>query len=179
MNDSFSDIDLEIDRLLSSMGTSEADCDSSPTIKPANLDTDYDGTPIIGTEKKKTTPKAMKELKEKKSGRGRPQDKTFTCAEYSDVKVKLGIILSVLYKQFGQENITFLQSKNLFEIVILDSDGYSKSSRVRFYIGCADKNAHGRDKCKGRVNVYERKGVFPIVDLVGSVRMELERIGIK
>lgn len=171
----FSDLDLEIDSLLASIGD---DIDDSPTINRQNLDTDYDGTPIIGKLKKTKAPVEVKKIKEKKDGRGRPQDKTVGFAEYETAKKKLGIIFAVLYKKFGQENISVLQSQHRIEVVLLDSDGYGKCERIRIYVGVADKNTHGRDKCKGRANIYERKGVFPMVELIGAVSLELGKIGL-
>lgn len=175
MTSDFSNLDLEIESLLASIG--EDNIDNSPTLKPSNLDTDYDGTPIIGKEKKAKKVVTLKPTKEKKDGRGRPQNKTVSFNEYENASKKLGVIFGVLYQKFGQDKITLLQHQQKIEVVLIDNDGYSKCERIRIYVGTADKNAHGRDKCKGRANVYERKGVFPIVDLIGVVGVELGKIG--
>jgi len=167
-------LDMEIESLLASIG--DRDIDDSPSINPVLLDADYDGTPIIGKIKKTKAPVVMKPTKEKKDGRGRPQDKTVGFAEYENPQKKLGLIFGVLYQKFGQENITTLQHQNRIEIVLIDNDGHSKCQRIRLYIGVPDKNAHGRDKCKGRSNVYERKGVFPMVELITAIKLELEKI---
>lgn len=181
MTDKLSDLDLEIESLLAGIGYNpdEDNVDDSPTLKrtPAELDSDFDGTPIIGTEKKQKKGTKNVVVKEAKvsNGRGRPQDKTVSFSHFTDVNQKIGIIFGALYKKFGIENITLLQHQKLIEIVILDNDGNSSCQRIRFYVGEADINAHGRDKCKGRFNCYERKGVFPLVELISAVSSTIDK----
>lgn len=181
MADNFSDLDLEIESLLAGIGYNpeEDNVDDSTTLNrtSAELASDFDGTPIIGTEKKTKKilkPTVAKEVKVS-NGRGRPQDKTIDFSHYTDVNMKLGILFGALYKKFGQETITLLQHQNLLEIVILDNDGDSSCQRVRIYVGEINKTAHGRDKCKGRFNCYERKGVYPLVELIAAVSSTVEK----
>lgn len=181
MADKFSDLDLEIESLLAGIGYDpETDnVDDSITLKRTSteLASDFDGTPIIGTEKKsKKIPKptVMKEVK-MSNGRGRPQDKTIDFSHYPDVNIKLGILFGALYKKFGAETVTLLQHQNLMEVVILDKDCDSSCQRVRIYVGEINKLAHGRDKCKGRFNCYERKGVYPLVELIAAVSSTIDK----
>lgn len=181
MADKLSDLDLEIESLLAGIGYNpdEDNVDDSPTLKRSSteLDSDFDGTPIIGTEKKgkKTQKNIVAKEAKVSNGRGRPQNKTITVSHFTDINTKLGVLLGALYKKFGVETITLLQHQKLMEIVILDNDGYSSCQRVRIYLGEIDKNAHGRDKCKGRYNIYERKGVFHLVELISAVSNTVEK----
>jgi len=181
MADNLSNLDSEIEALLAGIGYTpdEDNVDDSPTLKrtSAELDSDFDGTPIIGTEKKQKKGIKNVVVKEPKvsNGRGRPQDKTIDVSHYTDVNQKMGIIFGALSKKFGYETIALLQNQQLFEIVLLDNDGQSSCQRIRIYVGQIDKTAHGRDKCKGRSNCYERKGVYPIVELVLAVHNTVEK----
>lgn len=182
MKNDFTDLDSEIAALLDGIGYDPStDIDDSTTIKrnPVNLESDFDGTPIIGTVKKGKEQKPQKEIKEKEvvksAGRGRPQNKTINFDQYSTVHQKLGVLFGALYSKYGQETITLLQHQKLIEIVILDNDGESACERIRMYVGQIDPKAHGRDKCKGRHNVYERKGVFPIIELNNAVADTIAR----
>jgi len=171
------DIDSEINSLLESIGfdsDNNYDFEDSKSVnKLSDLEKDYDGTPIIGKEvarkTRKRTEKSIVVKKEKKDGRGRPQNKTFDCTAYTNIQTKLGIILGVVIKKFSKEVIEKLQTQGLLEILIIPNDDYSSCDRVRMYVGKTNENAHKRDKCKGRANCYERKGVFPIVDFVYAV----------
>lgn len=180
MNKDISDIDLEISALLDGLNFDpNEDIDDSPTLKrtSANLDTDYDGTPIIGTEKKSKN-KPIKPKASVKSGKGRPKNRTIDVSNYTDRNKKLAFIYSAIVAKFSEQTISLLQYKNRLEILFIENDGHSSCDRIRFYIGEADKNAHGRDKCKGRKNVYERKGDFPIVDLILSIAGEIQQLNI-
>lgn len=180
MADKLTDLDSEIEALLAGIGydPEEDNVDDSPTLKrtSAELESDFDGTPIIGTEKKQKPVKntTKKEVKVS-NGRGRPQDKTVNFSHITDVNQKLGILVGAISKKFGYETIALLQHQNLMEIVLLDNDGHSSCQRIRIYVGQIDKNARGRDKCKGRFNCYERKGVYPLVELVGAISDTIEK----
>lgn len=181
MSNSSADIDFEINSLLESIGFSSNanyDIQDSKPAKEIHLERDFDGTPIIGKEvarkKSRRIVKVNTAPKEKKDGRGRPQNKTFNCESYKDINSKLGIILGSVYKKFSTEVIETLQSQHLLEIVIIPNDGYSSCDRIRMYVGKIDESSNKRDKCKGRVNCYERKGVFPIVDFVYAISQSIE-----
>lgn len=155
-----SSLDLEIEKLLADCGVDDSDVDFSPTIYAK----DYDGTPIAGAPIKRTkTPKyAPKSAGEKKDGRGRPQNRTITVSKIDTPEKKLGLVIGASIEKYGQDFINYMYGNNLIEHVFIATDGLSDCSRVRFYLGVNNKNDDHRDKAKGRTNVYERKGVFPI-----------------
>lgn len=178
----FDKIDSEIEELMkgTDFNLSE-DYDSEPVLRKAataltSLDKDFDGTPIVGT-KAKSSPRKVVELKQKKEKKhpnlGRPQNKTITVSNYKTPEEKLGLIFSVIYAQFTQEQIKRLFDEKKLELVLIDNDGYSICKRIRFYVGLPKADAHTRDIAKGRYNAYERKGSFPIAELLIYLKTQI------
>lgn len=161
----------ELEELLKSCGFKEDDkfdfSDYQKTVKK-----DYDGTPIIGEPVKVSRRGRPRKFKEpvqktgKKDGRGRPQNKTINFHSIDTKEKKLAILMYVVVEKFSQEFVDYMFENKLFEIVYLPTDGYSSCDRIRLYVGKINSDADGRDKAKGRFNHYERKGVFPMKDLL-------------
>ena len=175
------DLEAEIAALLADCDGDDPDMsDYNPLAfkKELEFEKDYDGTPIAGKAKK---PRKRQNYSvpnpEKKSGRGRPQDRSLTVADIPDETTKIATLLLFVVEKYSQEFLSYMYSSKKLEHIFIPDDGCSACRRVRFYVGIANINADGRDKAKGRANLYERRGVFPIkefIEVLNSFHYEWE-----
>lgn len=158
------DLEAEIAALL-------ADCDGDEPdmadYNPKAFKKDFDGTPIAGTSKK-ARPRQIYSVPNpnKVGGRGRKQDRSFTVANFETETTKLATLLLFAVEKYSQEFVNYMYESKQIEHVFIPNDGNSKCRRVRFYIGLVNIASDGRDKAKGRANMYERRGVFPIKEFL-------------
>ena len=160
----------ELEELLKSCGFKEDDAFDFSEYSAPVLKKDYDGTPIVGqvvVKARRGRPRSANKTEKKegkKDGRGRPQNKTITLANFDTKEKKFAIVAYLLAEKYSEEFINYMYDNKMMETIYIPSDGFSDCERIRLYIGTINEKADGRDKAKGRYNMYERKGVFPLKD---------------